>query len=76
MKNSASTIGIIPLAGMSKILEDSARNNNISALKAMHPIFLEYWKSYHTKLAAFSTASYEGSQKAAVDFRQEINELL
>lgn len=76
MKNSASTIGIIPLAGMSKILEDSARNNNISALKAMHPIFLEYWKSYHTKLAAFSTASCEGSQKAAVDFRQEINELL
>lgn len=75
MKNSASTIGIIPLAGMAKVLEDAARKDDITTLEAMTPIFLEYWRSYKEKLSAFSKVK-EDNKKVANDYQEEINELL
>lgn len=50
MKTSASTIGIVPLAGMAATLENAARNQNIEILSALHPIFVDKWLGYVTLL--------------------------
>ena len=50
MKNSAATIGIIPLAGMAKVLEDAARNSDIDVLERVTSVFLASWRSYKEKL--------------------------
>ena len=39
MKSSAAIVGIIPLAGMAKVLEDAARNNEHDVIEGMTPIF-------------------------------------
>ena len=77
MKNSAATIGIIPLAGMAKVLEDAARNNETVVLESMTPIFLECWKGYKEKLAVFTDVkAVEEDKKEAKDYPAEIEELL
>lgn len=76
MKNSASTIGIIPLAGMAKVLEDAARNSDIAVLEAMTPIFLESWRSYKEKLFVFSKNFLEDGKKSAKAFQEEVTALL
>ncbi len=79
MKNSAATIGIVPLAGMAKVLEDAAREDKISIIEALTPVFLEYWRSYKDKLLVFSKvtdADGQESKKAAKEYRAEIMELL
>lgn len=76
MKNSAATIGIIPLAGMAKVLEDSARNNEITVLESMTPIFIECWRAYKDKLCMFSRNSDNVNSKPADEFKQEIAEIL
>ncbi len=76
MKNSAATIGIITLAGMAKVLEDSARNNNVAVLESMTPIFLECWRAYRDKLSMFSNNSDSQDKKSADKFQQEITEIL
>lgn len=53
MKNSAATVGIIPLAGTAKVMEDAARNNQKEPIDAMMPIFLEKWLSYKELLRDF-----------------------
>ncbi|MBP3577880.1 MAG: response regulator [Lachnospiraceae bacterium] len=50
MKNSAATIGIIPLAGMAKVLEDAARSGDVDVLERLTPVFLTSWRSYKEKL--------------------------
>ncbi len=75
MKNSAATIGIIPLAGMAKVLEDAARNDEVDVLQAMTPIFVERWCAYREKLAVFVTNSPNGDKKCAADCEEEIVEL-
>lgn len=50
MKSSAATIGIIPLAGMAKILEYAAKDNDIERIRSVHPTFISEWRSYHDKL--------------------------
>jgi len=51
MKSAAATIGIVPLAGMAKILEYAARDGQPGTIRAMHKVFLEEWMSYKEKLA-------------------------
>lgn len=51
MKNSAALVGIVTLAGMSKVLEDAARNQERDILYAMTPIFLKEWYGYWDKLS-------------------------
>lgn len=74
MKNSASTIGIIPLAGLAKILEDAARSGELNVLKVMTCVFLEYWYSYQEKLAVFLPSAVK-EKKRADDCKAEIQKL-
>ncbi len=76
MKNTASTIGIIPLAGMAKVMEDAARNNEVDILKAMTPIFIEKWREYRKKMPAFISMNDGENKKYAKDFKCEIQELI
>ncbi len=50
MKSLAATIGIIPLAGMAKVLEYAAKDNKIDVIMSMTTTFLKEWRSYHKKL--------------------------
>jgi len=74
MKNSANIVGIIPLAGMAKVLEDAARNNDSEVLVQMTPIFIENWCEYKEHLSVF--AENVNNTKSAVDFAEEIKEIL
>ena len=76
MKNSAATIGIVPLAGMAKVLEDAARNGEVEVLKAMTPIFLEWWNGYREKLDEFVPEDSMDSRKNAKECLGEIDEIL
>ena len=76
MKNSASTVGIIPLAGMAKVLEDAARNEDENILRAMTPIFLESWITYRDKLAVLTPPVDENKVKDAENYAEEIEQLL
>ncbi len=50
MKSSAATIGIIPLAGMAKELENAASREDKDTVMGLNPIFLEAWRGYKTLL--------------------------
>lgn len=50
MKSLAATIGIVPLAGLAKLLEYAARDGEVSKVQSMTGPFLEEWRSYHQKL--------------------------
>lgn len=75
MKNSAATVGIVPLAGMAKVLEDAARNGEISVLESMTPIFLNCWRLYSEKLKALVRVTEAADKKPVDAFRSELNEL-
>lgn len=76
MKNSAATIGIVPLAGMAKVLEDAARNGETAVLETVTPVFLERWRGYKEKLAVFARVSEDATVKSANDFQEEITQIL
>lgn len=50
MKGLAATIGIVPLAGLAKILEYAAKGGKIEEIHAMTGVFLAEWRSYRQKL--------------------------
>lgn len=50
MKSLAATVGIIPLAGIAKILEYAARDGKIDVIISITTAFLEEWRSYREKL--------------------------
>lgn len=50
MKSLAATIGIMPLAGVAKILEYAARDGKIDVVLSVTTPFLEEWRSYQQKL--------------------------
>lgn len=50
MKSLAATIGIVPLAGLAKVLEYAAKGGRIDRIHSMTGAFLEEWRSYHQKL--------------------------
>lgn len=76
MKNSAATIGIVPLAGMAKVLEDAAREGDIVVLQNMTAIFLDCWRSYQKKLSVLTGETQVSEKKPATEFKAEIDELL
>lgn len=66
MKSVAATIGIVPLAGMAKILEYAAREENQDIILSLHDIFINEWKSYHQKLTGvFGIGSDTGTKEPA-----------
>ncbi len=50
MKSAAATIGIVPLAGMAKMLEFAARDGDTDTLARLHGTFVAEWRSYGEKL--------------------------
>ncbi|MCR5099220.1 MAG: response regulator [Lachnospiraceae bacterium] len=50
MKSAAATIGIVPLAGMAKMLEFAARDHDMSVIGSMHSIFIDEWRRYKDKM--------------------------
>ena len=63
MKNSAATVGIIPLAGTAKVMEDAARSNQKEPIDAMMPIFTEKWLSYKEILNVFGGSDEDGAEE-------------
>lgn len=54
MKSAAALVGIVPLAGLAKILEFAARDKELDTIRSMHGIFLREWDSYQEKLREVS----------------------
>ncbi|MBR1854621.1 MAG: response regulator [Lachnospiraceae bacterium] len=72
MKSAAATIGIVPLAGMAKMLEFAARDGDINTIRAMHEIFLAEWRSYGEKLqGVFGIHAVQDSDEAAAEDREQ-----
>ena len=46
MKSSAATVGIIPLAGMAKKLENASADKQEKIISNLHGIFIEEWRRY------------------------------
>ena len=80
MKNSAATVGIVPLAGMAKVLEDAARNEDIEVITRLHGIFILKWREYYDKLdelcGSSSGDSEDDGKRTASDNREVIADLL
>ncbi len=51
MKSSAALIGILPLSGCAKILEDAAKKQDREVLLQMTPIFLREWRGFRERLS-------------------------
>ena len=70
MKSAAATIGIVPLAGMAKILEYAARDGDVSTIEHLHDVFLEEWKTYEDKLSGvfgIGEEQHDNEDKVAAD---------
>lgn len=68
MKSAAATIGIVPLAGMAKILEFAARDKDLETILAVHVIFISEWRSYSDKLkGVFGIGEESDADKTAAD---------
>ncbi|OON85327.1 hypothetical protein BXO88_13185 [Oribacterium sp. C9] len=68
MKSAAASVGIIPLAGMAKILEFAARDGDDKRIEALHDIFLNEWMSYQDKLKGVMGLGEEAeTEKTEVD---------
>lgn len=57
MKNSAAIIGLVPLAGMAKVLENAAKKSECDKIIRMHDIFIENWKEITENLDVFRNGS-------------------
>ncbi len=51
MKSSAATVGIVPLAGMAKVLENASRDGESEIVNDLHPTFMTKWREYEEKLS-------------------------
>ena len=74
MKNSAMTVGIVPLAGLAKTLEDAANERNRDTVHALMPVFLARWEVYRLRLK--EKLVEDGGEKTEADpFSEEIKVL-
>lgn len=73
MKSSAAIIGIIPLAGMAKVLEDAARNNECDVINQMTPFFLKKWRKYKEHLKEFSDTP--SGTKSPTEYWEQVEEI-
>jgi CheY-like chemotaxis protein len=71
MKSAAATVGIIPLAGMAKILEYAARDGDWETVSRLHEVFLREWRCYQENLRAVPGVAEEPDESAALDFNPE-----
>jgi chemotaxis protein histidine kinase CheA len=54
MKSAAALVGIIPLSGCAKMLEDAAKRSDREMILQMTPIFLREWRGFRERLAQFA----------------------
>ena len=76
MKSSAATIGIIPLAGMAKVLEDAARDEDASKIMNMHSTFIALWKDYKERLKGTFDLGKESDEEKQTFDREVFTALL
>ncbi len=62
MKSAAATIGIVPLAGMAKMLEFAAKDGNLKLIHSMHDTFVKEWRSYEVKLSGVFGLGYDQAE--------------
>ncbi len=74
MKNSAATVGIIPLAGMAKVLEDAAREEQRNCIDTLMPVFEEKWMAYEELLGTVVSDEWEEKELADKSRWQQIKE--
>ncbi len=74
MKSSAAIIGIIPLAGMAKVLENAARDGDVTTIRQLHFVFIQNWRKYKEHLKPF--VEEKTGDKIAAEFIDEINAIL
>lgn len=67
MKSAAALVGIIPLAGCAKMLEDAARNKDLERICQMTPPFLEEWRDFRQRLSLFAGEEEEEEYKKEDD---------
>ena len=67
MKSVAATIGIVPLAGMAKMLEYAAREEDFDTILSLHDTFIREWKSYREKLTGVFGTGTEETGRAEAD---------
>ena len=77
MKSSANMIGATVLGGMAKVLENAARDGELSIILSLHDIFLKEWRSYKEKLRiCIKESEIESGDKQSVeDFAYIVSEL-
>ncbi|MCR5154346.1 MAG: response regulator, partial [Lachnospiraceae bacterium] len=76
MKSSAATVGIVPLAGMAKMLEFAAKDGNEEIIENMHGVFIKEWRSYEEKLSEAFSAEEEGEEGSDKESSGEGSEVL
>lgn len=68
MKSAAATVGIVPLAGMAKILEFAAKDENKKLIDRLHGAFITEWRSYREKMrGCFALGEDQNEEKEAYD---------
>ncbi len=69
MKSAAATIGIVPLAGMAKLLEFAARDGDVETMRRLHGVFDAEWRSYGEKLKTVcgATEDENAAEKETAD---------
>lgn len=77
MKNSAAIIGLTPLAGMAKVLENAADRGECDKIVKMHDIFIESWKELTENLDVFRNGSEdsEDDKMSAAENSETISNL-
>lgn len=70
MKNSAATVGIIPLAGMAKVMEDAARGEQRDTIDVLMPVFMRKWYSYQELLSVVVKEEERGREVEEEQWKQ------
>ncbi len=70
MKNSAATVGVIPLAGMAKVIEDAARSEQRDTIDALMPVFMAKWNSYEELLSVVVKEEEKGQEVSEEQWQQ------
>lgn len=78
MKSAAALIGMVPLAGTAKLLEDAAAAGDNSVTDALHGIFIDRYRYFTALLRVFDDNGGEKADEdpSAAEHREEIARLL
>lgn len=72
MKNSAGMVGILPLNGMAKILEDAVVARDLEKIQVYHNLFLEEWRTYTAKIQKIMDEEKAENRQESTEAEPEI----